>query len=299
MNTVCVMMSTYNGEKYLEEQIDSILNQQFVEIYLFVRDDGSSDGTKGILIEYAEKGRLQWYAGDNLGPAYSFFDLINNVEGKYDYYAFADQDDYWYPEKMSRAVCLLNAEKSLNKVYHSRVDVVNERLEKTGLIFGAEKQYNFVTELLRNNAVGCTFVMSNRLIELIRLNKPQYVCMHDQWIMLVCLGTGGVALLDEHTTMKYRQHGNNSVGVKNRLFQKIKNSTLNWKASTHSRMLQAKELFAGYEDVLRDENLEKLNMIIGSGENWKKGVKCMFFDFNSEKWYLNLLCRFAILGKRV
>ena len=97
---LAVLMSTYNGSKYLRQQLESILNQVCdCEIDIWVRDDGSSDDTLKILREYAAFGRLRWYTGENLKPARSFLDLVKHCPG-YDYYAFSDQDDVWYPNKL-------------------------------------------------------------------------------------------------------------------------------------------------------------------------------------------------------
>ncbi|MBQ4399872.1 MAG: glycosyltransferase, partial [Alphaproteobacteria bacterium] len=104
MDNVLVLMSTYNGEKYLKTQLDSILAQQGVNVQILVRDDGSSDGTLPILQAYAAQGKLTYYTGPNLKPAKSFMDLIYNAP-QADFYAFADQDDYWLPEKL---ICAVN-----------------------------------------------------------------------------------------------------------------------------------------------------------------------------------------------
>ena len=93
MSKILILMSTYNGEKYLREQIESIRNQTIKEdIEILVRDDGSKDGTLEILEEYAEIGTLQFIRGKNIGSAQSFHELLR-IAPKYDYYAFADQDD--------------------------------------------------------------------------------------------------------------------------------------------------------------------------------------------------------------
>ena len=76
MKSVLVLLSTYNGEKYLKEQIDSVLGQEKVKTFLLVRDDGSTDKTCSILEWYQKRGALKWYKGKNLGPARSFVDLI-------------------------------------------------------------------------------------------------------------------------------------------------------------------------------------------------------------------------------
>ena len=108
MKTIQILMSTYNGEKYLKEQLESILTQdceQFgkAALTLKVRDDGSQDGTQQILQQYAEKYPeiISWYQGENVGVIGSFFDLMKQAD-VCDYYAFADQDDYWMPEKLTR-----------------------------------------------------------------------------------------------------------------------------------------------------------------------------------------------------
>ena len=99
MKKVLVLMSTYNGEKYLRIQIESILAQKDVCVSLLVRDDGSSDATTLILDEYAKEGKLTWYSGKNIRPAQSFFDLLFNAPES-EYIALSDQDDFWLPEKV-------------------------------------------------------------------------------------------------------------------------------------------------------------------------------------------------------
>ena len=108
-------MSTYNGETYLREQLDSILAQDIQEapinayLKILVRDDGSSDGTVGILEDYKRKypGVVDYYTGENMRTARSFWHLLRNAPDS-DYYAFSDQDDFWLSGKLSRAVKILN-----------------------------------------------------------------------------------------------------------------------------------------------------------------------------------------------
>lgn len=106
MYNVCVLMSTYNGGKYLQEQIDSLIGQADVNLTVLVRDDGSSDSTTVILERYKQKGVLDWYPGENIGSARSFLDLVSRAP-YCDYYALCDQDDYWFPEKLSVAISRL------------------------------------------------------------------------------------------------------------------------------------------------------------------------------------------------
>lgn len=100
---ILVLMSTFNGEKFIREQIESILAQENVNIKLLVRDDGSTDKTLDILNEYKNKGKLNYYIGKNLGPQLSFMHLLQNAP-YCEYYAFADQDDVWLKDKLSTAI---------------------------------------------------------------------------------------------------------------------------------------------------------------------------------------------------
>ncbi len=99
-----VLLSTYNGEKYLAKQLDSLLEQELSPDKIIIRDDGSNDGTLSIIKDYAEQNKIiEYYCGENKGPAGSFWDLICNCE-KADYYALCDQDDYWFKDKLKVAV---------------------------------------------------------------------------------------------------------------------------------------------------------------------------------------------------
>ena len=115
---VCVLISTYNGERFLEEQIASIIAQKGVEVDILVRDDGSSDMTCSLLERWQKEGKLKWYKGENLGFARSFMNLLKTASG-YDYYAFCDQDDIWLEDKLQRAVAALEKIEDKVKLYCS------------------------------------------------------------------------------------------------------------------------------------------------------------------------------------
>ena len=101
---IAVLMSSYNGEQYIKEQIDSILNQKGkFNIDIYVRDDGSFDNTIHILEDYQKKGLIKFCGGENIGPAKSFLTLLALADG-YDFYAFADQDDIWFENKIESAI---------------------------------------------------------------------------------------------------------------------------------------------------------------------------------------------------
>ena len=126
MEKVCVLMSTYNGEKYLKEQLDSILNQNSIIVDILIRDDGSTDKTLNILDEYNKKyNNIRYYTGENLKSAKSFLDLLFTA-GEYDYYSFSDQDDVWDRDKLLVAVSKL---KEGYNLYGCKKKIVNSNLE--------------------------------------------------------------------------------------------------------------------------------------------------------------------------
>ena len=214
---VVVLLSSYNGEKYLREQIDSILNQTNVLVQLIVRDDGSKDNTINILREYKGLGFLDYYTGKNLGPIWSFMDLIYNAP-KCEYYALADQDDVWNSRKLETAITYLN-DKSPALYYHA-MDVVDENLNSYDYYYRDEK-YSKSLEyscMYGDEIAGCTMVFNYKLLECIKKYKPSFLTMHDGWIHRVCLCVHGKIYCDQTPLIQYRQHSSNTVGMKKRTF---------------------------------------------------------------------------------
>lgn len=98
-----VLMSTYNGELYIDEQIQSILSQKDVDLNLLIRDDASKDNTIEKIKKYTTRDNVSFYNGKNIGATRSFFDLMNHA-GEYEYYCLSDQDDVWDDDKVITAV---------------------------------------------------------------------------------------------------------------------------------------------------------------------------------------------------
>ena len=215
---IVVLMSTYNGERYLNEQIDSILAQDIareMELELMVRDDGSSDSTHDILDAYQNQGLLKWYTGENLRPAKSFWDLLKKAP-KADFYAFADQDDYWFTDKLSRAVSQLRNHKDNDYplLYCSAVTTTDASLNPFETPQEKLNSFcDFSHALLYSTAQGCTFVFNNvALRELVRYDmEKDYVLIHD-WLAHKIITMMGKMIYDEKPSMYYRQHGGNVIG---------------------------------------------------------------------------------------
>lgn len=212
MNKVVVLMSTYNGEKYLRTQLDSILDQRNVNVEILVRDDGSTDSTIEILKEYESKGLLKWYTGENLRPAKSFMNLIINAPDA-EYYAFSDQDDVWMESKLINAVDMLKQHNNAS-LYYCNALLVDENLN----VFGENVLPfipNFYSGLSYGKAaLGCSMVFNKELMKMLKTKIPENIIMHDAWVTNVCQIIHGNIIRDDRPLFYYRQHSNNQVGGK-------------------------------------------------------------------------------------
>lgn len=227
-----VLLSTYNGEKYLQEQLDSILNQELpagVELSILIRDDGSSDATAGILSQYAENypEEVSFFLGKNVGAIQSFFHLVKSADAKADYFAFSDQDDIWHPKKLWRALTVLRREgkkeeKGLPMLYCCRPRLVDA--EGKPLLEGIrhqKKRPDFGNALVENIVYGCSMVADRRLLGLVQGHIPEYTIMHDWWFYLTAAAFGRV-IYDDRQWFDYRQHGNNEMGTRNNYLDEFK-----------------------------------------------------------------------------
>jgi len=211
---VTVLLSTYNGSRWLEPQLQSILAQTDVAIDVKVRDDGSSDDTAALLDDYARRDeRVRWYAGDNLGVVASYLRLLGDVQRSAGYVAFSDQDDVWLPGKLRAAVKRLAVHgPDAPAMYCSRVRYVDETLQPLGMS-RVPRRIGFANALVENVATGCTVVVNGAMVRLINRRQPTAVLMHDWWCYLVASALG-IVEYDSEPHILYRQHGGNVVGGK-------------------------------------------------------------------------------------
>lgn len=295
MKKVQVLLSTYNGEKYLKEQIESIIKQEEVEISILVRDDGSTDKTIEILEEVSKNNtNIKFYNGENKGPARSFMELVQKSE-EADYYAFADQDDVWETKKIISAVKKLN-NSDRPELYVSSVTIVDENLNNLGKK-EIQGKFTFEGEMIKNFAIGCTQVFNKKLRDIINLYEPQYIIMHDSWITRLCYAIGGNVVIDKNPYIKYRQHSNNVVGYKDSGIKKIKKQfIIAFKEKTKMRVNIAMELKSGYKDLLTQKSLETIENLIEYTRNTKSKKWLLFNkDFRTNSFIINTKMIIAIL----
>ena len=262
MEKVDILLATYNGEKYIREQIDSILNQTYKEFRLLISDDGSTDGTRDILNEYkAKDDRIEIFMQEeNLGVVKNFEFLLKKVEAKY--YMFSDQDDIWKDEKIEKS--LKKIEEGFDLVY-SDLEVVDENLNVTyesywklkGIYKKIKKYNNFESLYLNNFITGCTVISKKELIDsFMPLPNISKFVLHDYWISLIISQNGKIAYIEE-PLIKYRQHKNNKVGSKK------KSDELKSIDEIRSLFIQVKKehfkVFIENEDKFKSEKIKELN----------------------------------------
>ncbi len=309
--TVNVLLSTYNGEKYLREQIDSILAQKGVRPILYIRDDGSQDGTVDIINDYMSRyDNIKLHVGKNAGVGKSFLSLLKNVP-KADYYAFADQDDVWLDDKLERAVqiikCaekknladfagkgnLLDAEiipeceegdgKEVPILYGSNQNLVDSELNKIGVREVDTNRCDFYNCISRNQIYGCTMVMNNALRD--ECCKAPLPCNrvlsrknHDAWV-LYCAFILGVFIFDKESRMLYRQHAGNVVGgIRAKGFSLIKEKIERLKKQKNKkiRSLLANDLLTSFGDRMNEQIIQRMTLL--KNVNSFKGVLKMCRD---------------------
>ncbi len=208
MKKVAVLLSAYNGEQYIKEQLDSILEQTYPDIEVYVRDDGSKDNTLEVLKLYEETGKIHLECGQNVGFVKSFEWLIAN-SGKADYYAFSDQDDVWFPDKVERAVKKMEKESSdIPILYFSNYDYYDGELNFIGHKDFVKPNISFINSLVDCVPLGFNTMFNYKAKEMVTNEMPEKSTGHDWWMYMVCAGLGKV-IYDRHATVKYRRHENN------------------------------------------------------------------------------------------
>jgi glycosyltransferase involved in cell wall biosynthesis len=204
---VGVLMSTYNGEHYLREQVETIAAQDGVEVELFVRDDGSTDGTRDLLANLSARPNgciSSWHVeyGENIGFLASFERLLMGGSGC-DYYAFSDQDDYWLPEKLSRAIASMRGTGA--GLYASVVEIADEGLNPVGSNDFPGLRYTVPAELIRHRLAGHTMVWGDGLQKRIRGFGTLPVWSHDQHVVLAGLLAGTNIAFDGASYVLHRR----------------------------------------------------------------------------------------------
>ena len=272
-----ILLATYNGEHYLREQLDSLLEQDYNNWVVRAFDDVSTDDTYRILEEYREKYPDKFILKKNekgFGSAKkNFMELIKN--SSCDYVMCCDQDDVWLPNKISLTLDAMKTHEQENMpiLVHTDLKVVDSNLKVLSESFFAHsnfrKTFALNEILIQNFVTGCTMMMNRSMVALMsRVEDCNRILMHDWLASVLATGVGKVVFVDTQT-MLYRQHAINSVGAKKYgfalLVSKLKENKM--KESLIDTTLQAKEIAELYRDILKEENYQIIHQY---GMLWEK-----------------------------
>ena len=214
---VTVLMCTYNGERFLSQQLDSIARQSYPNWNLVVSDDGSTDATLEILRNYSESwgdGKLIVRQGPKRGFAANFMSVTCDAAAESDYFAWADQDDIWQDNKLEAALQRLqNLPSDIPALYCARTELISDNGTFTGYSPLFRRPASFANALVQSIAGGNTMVFNRAACVFFQQAGSQLdIVSHDWWAYLLVSGVGGQVFYDESPTIRYRQHEANLIG---------------------------------------------------------------------------------------
>jgi glycosyltransferase involved in cell wall biosynthesis len=222
---ISILMAAYNGEKYISEQIESLLSQTVGDFKLFIRDDMSDDNTFSIISGYADRFPDKIFvtrSGENSGSAkYNFIKLM--TEHKDDYFMLCDQDDFWLPDKIEVSFAKV---REMEEAYgrqtpvlvHSDLRVADEELNVISESYARDMVADYGKTslnylLIQNMLAGCTCMYNRALADSLR--EPAFTVMHDWWLVLTASAFGKIGTIQGTPSILYRQHGGNEMGAGN------------------------------------------------------------------------------------
>ena len=211
---VAILLSTFNGAPFLPAQLESLLDQTHRNWHVLWRDDGSSDGTPALMDEFGRgSAAVHRVPGDGrAGVTESFLTLLRAAD-RGEYAAFADQDDVWLPDKLSRALRALAPFGARPALYCARQILVDQDLNHIGLSALDRGPTAFPAALTQNIATGCTAVLNPAAVRLVAQSRAPSRTLHDWWSYLVITANGGAVVRDDVPAVLYRQHRANTVGA--------------------------------------------------------------------------------------
>lgn len=306
MEQIDILMATYNGEKYIRQQIESILNQTYTNFRLIISDDCSSDNTRNILKEYKEKDkRIKIiYQEVNLGYIRNFEFLLKQVENEL--YMLSDQDDIWNLDKIEKSVNKLKKENA--DLVFSDLEVINqdEELiaksfwEQKGLNKKIKKDKSKIGLRLNNYITGCTILSKKSFIEdILPIPTGTKYLIHDFWIAIVISLKGKIEYIEE-PLIKYRQHQSNQVGYEMKSkelksLEEIRELFINVKIELFSTYCEYSQLFTEKEQEKNKKALEyyqKLKKV----KNIKFGDWVFFLKLYHYENTMYIIANFVILN---
>lgn len=302
---IAVMMTTYNGEKYVKCQIDSILNQDLdYDLTLMIRDDGSTDKTVEIIQSYQDE-RIELFCEKNVGINGGFFELIriaSLLPEEYTFFSFSDQDDQWDPDKLRIATELITAEKDNSKpiLYCSASLHVDENLNPLEPKTKREiKPLSLYNTIIQTVVPGHTYVFNRALLKV--LSSPHdlsRINLYDSFILNTANIIGKI-IYDPYRHTNYRQHSKNACGFTENIFkwthQRIKRF---FKGETKRYAKQIEYIYELYQGVISNEEANEIRSFLIMRKNFLSRMKyiCKSRFYRQKKWQTFLFRIIYVLG---
>ena len=250
-----ILLSTYNGEQYLKEQLDSFLAlENYSDVKVLIRDDGSTDGTLAILYEYRDRYGFEIIEGENVGLNASMYELLRRRDRGCEYYSFSDQDDVWIQDKLTRGIAMLeklDGEKPA--LYASCSYLTDGDLNVQGHTFIPKRKLSFYNAMIQNVCPGHTQICNKALADVLSEKYSDGIMVFDYWTYLFASAIGDV-VFDPTPTTLYRQHSSNAIGCEHSRLKilKIRVGRVRSKVSAENAR-QLKALYDVAADVMPDE----------------------------------------------
>lgn len=293
---VNILISTYNGESYIVEQLNSIEEQTYKDYHVYIRDDGSVDRTVQVIQDYVEQKSL-WdkytiAAQENIGFCRSFGELLA-ISSDGDYWAFCDQDDYWYPDKLENAVKWMEKEnQNIPLLYHSRIDIGNEDLSEKYAYPVSEFHYSFDTAFTSNIFFGFATVINRELYE--RLVKVDFekIKYHD-WFAAIIVTAFGKYQISESPEAVHRQHRSNTSPL---YFLKKIPDGLKLLKGDDFYTRNAREFYRLFANELDDEKKEFCKMFLNEKYDIRTAFHKAFYPKRwNPQWKVEIVIRLLML----
>jgi glycosyltransferase involved in cell wall biosynthesis len=222
---VAVLLCTFNGGRYLAEQVQSILDQTHPAISLYISDDGSQDDTCDIVQTFSSataQPAIDLRTGPGRGATSNFLSLICDSDISADYFAFADQDDVWDADKLSRAIAkLAECDASRPALYCARTRSVTESGSMIGFSPSFRRMPSFSNAIVQNIGGGNTMVINRVARDLLCAAGMVDAVSHDWWTYLLVSGAGGRVEFDQTPCLDYRQHPGNQIGANQGVLRRL------------------------------------------------------------------------------
>lgn len=226
--TVHILLATYQGQRYLQEQLESIARQTYTRWTLTVSDDGSTDDTLAIVQRFVRQTSqaVSVITGPQLGATRNFLHLVQAAtsDRETDLFAFCDQDDVWLPEKLNVATRHWLAHGTAEKpyLYCGRIQVTDATLRPLRLSKPPARPLTFGNALTQNVANGNTMVFNRQLLLLLKKIRPEHAVWHDWAAYQAATGCDGTVYYDCAAYVLYRHHADNVIGGKQRLLDRAR-----------------------------------------------------------------------------